>query len=144
MNRLRGEIRDMLRVEERVGGFSAVLDVDASLGVFPDHFRDGPILPGICLVHAVLLAGAQTRGVDELRIRVLKNLKLMQPVRPGQRVAIDAEMTPVGGSGGFAYRGDLAIKAKLSVGDQRCAEVSLVAFASAAEGKASAAEGAAG
>ena len=135
-NRLRGEIRDMLRVEQRAGGFAsggsafrAVLDVDTSLGVFPDHFRDGPILPGICLVHAVLLAGAKTRGVDELRIRVLKNLKLTQPVRPGQRVKIEAEMTPVGGSGGFAFRGDLAIKAKLSVGDRRCAEVSLVAYA---------------
>ncbi len=146
-NRLRGEIRDMLRVEQRAGGFAsggsafrAVLDVDTSLGVFPDHFRDGPILPGICLVHAVLLAGAKTRGVDELRIRVLKNLKLTQPVRPGQRVKIEAEMTPVGGSGGFAFRGDLAIKAKLSVGDRRCAEVSLVAYA-APDGEASAPDG---
>ena len=131
MNRLRGEIRDMLRVEERSGGaaFRAVLEVDAKLSVFPDHFRDGPILPGICLVHAVLIAGAASRGVDELRIRVLKNLKLTQPVRPGQRVVIDAEMTPVGGS-------DLAIKAKLLVGDQRCAEISMVAFGAAAEGAA--------
>jgi len=129
MNRLRGEIRDMLQVEERQGGFGAVLEVDAKLGVFPDHFRDGPILPGICLVHAVLLAGAQTRGVDELRIRVLKNLKLTQPVRPGQRVKIEAEMTPAGGN-------ELAIKAKLSVGDRRCAEVSLVAFSAASEGAA--------
>jgi 3-hydroxymyristoyl/3-hydroxydecanoyl-(acyl carrier protein) dehydratase len=129
MNRLRGEIRDMLRVEERSGGFRAVLDVDANLSVFPDHFSDGPILPGICLVHAVLLAGAATRGVDELRIRVLKNLKLTQPVRPGQRVTIDAEMTPAGGN-------DLAIKAKLSVGDRRCAEMSLVAFAAETEGAA--------
>jgi 3-hydroxymyristoyl/3-hydroxydecanoyl-(acyl carrier protein) dehydratase len=129
MNRLRGEIRDMLQVEKRMGGFGAVLDVDANLSVLPDHFSDGPILPGICLVHAVLLAGAQTRGVEELRIRVLKNLKLMLPVRPGQRVAIDAEMTPAGGN-------DLAIKAKLSVGDQRCAEISLVAYGAAAEGTA--------
>ena len=129
MNRLRGEIRDMLQVEKRVGGFGAVLEVDANLSVLPDHFSDGPILPGICLVQAVLLAGAQARGVDELRIRVLKNLKLTLPVRPGQRVAIDAEMTPVGGD-------DLAIKAKLSVGDQRCAEISMVAFGAAAEGAA--------
>jgi 3-hydroxymyristoyl/3-hydroxydecanoyl-(acyl carrier protein) dehydratase len=128
MNRLRGEIRDMLQVEKRTGGFRAALEVDANLSVLPDHFSDGPILPGICLVQAVLLAGAVSGGVDELRIRVLKTLKLMQPVRPGQRVVIDAEMTPAGGS-------DLAIKAKLSVGDRRCAEMSLVAFA-AAEGAA--------
>jgi 3-hydroxymyristoyl/3-hydroxydecanoyl-(acyl carrier protein) dehydratase len=129
MNRLRGEIRNMLQVEKRTGGFGAILEVDAKLSVLPDHFSDGPILPGICLVQAVLLAGAKARGVDELRIRVLRNLKLTLPVRPGQRVAIDAEMTPVGAD-------DLAIKAKLSVGDQRCAEISMVAFSAAAEGAA--------
>jgi 3-hydroxymyristoyl/3-hydroxydecanoyl-(acyl carrier protein) dehydratase len=90
------------------------------LVIFPDHFSDQAILPGICLVQAVLLAGAEYQGVGELNIRMLKNLKFMQPVRPGQRVSIDAQMTPVGD-------GDFAIKAKLSVEDRRCAEISLVA-----------------
>ena len=91
-------------------------------------FRIRPILPGICLVQAVLLAGAASQGLEELRIRVLKNLKFMQPVRPGQSVSIDAQMTPVGD-------GDFAIKAKLSVEDKRCAEVSLVAWPAPAEGE---------
>jgi 3-hydroxymyristoyl/3-hydroxydecanoyl-(acyl carrier protein) dehydratase len=112
-----------------LGGFSAVLEVDAKLSVFPDHFSDGAVVPGICLVQAVLIAGATCQGVERLRIRVLKNLKLTQPVRPGQRVLIDAEMAPAGGS-------DWAIKAKLSVQDRRCAEMSLVAAAEAGEGDA--------
>jgi 3-hydroxymyristoyl/3-hydroxydecanoyl-(acyl carrier protein) dehydratase len=120
MNRLRKEIDAMLRMEPRDGGFTATIDVDASLLVLPDHFRDQPILPGICLVQAVLLAGAARQKVDELHLRVLKNLKLMQPIRPGQRVNIDADMTPLDS-------GDFVVKAKLTLGDRRCAEISLIA-----------------
>lgn len=128
MNPLRTEIGEMLKVEGREGGFGAVLTVDGKLPIFPDHFPDQAILPGICLVQAVLIAGAMCQDVDELRIRMLKNLKFMQPVRPGQRVLIDAQMMPVGD-------GDFVIKAKLSVEDRRCAEVSLVASPGPAEGE---------
>jgi 3-hydroxymyristoyl/3-hydroxydecanoyl-(acyl carrier protein) dehydratase len=128
MNPLRTEIAKMVKLERREGGFGAVLAVDGELFVFPDHFPDQAILPGICLVQAVLLAGAASQGLEELRIRTLKNLKFMQPVRPGQCVSIDAQMTPVGD-------GDFAIKAKLSVEDRRCAEVSLVASPAPAEGE---------
>jgi 3-hydroxymyristoyl/3-hydroxydecanoyl-(acyl carrier protein) dehydratase len=120
MNPLRGEIQKMLKLQPRDGGFGAVLQVDAGLSILPDHFPDQAILPGICLVQAVLLAAAASEGVDELRIRTLKNLKFMQPVWPGQAVSIDAQMTPAGD-------GDFVIKAKLSVEERRCAEVSLVA-----------------
>jgi 3-hydroxyacyl-[acyl-carrier-protein] dehydratase len=128
MNPLRTEIAKMVKLERREGGFGAVLAVDGELSVFPDHFPDQAILPGICLVQAVLLAGAASQALEELRIRTLKNLKFMQPVRPGQRVSIDAQMTPVG-------NGDFTIKAKLSVEDRRCAEMSLVASPAAAEGE---------
>ena len=120
MSRLRREIGGMLEVDPRPGGFGAVLAVDPKLSVFPDHFRDGPILPGICLVQAVLTGAASSRGVEEMRVRTLKTLKLTQPVRPGQRVQIEAEMTP-------GASGDFAIKAKLSVADRRCAEISMIA-----------------
>jgi 3-hydroxymyristoyl/3-hydroxydecanoyl-(acyl carrier protein) dehydratase len=120
MSRLRREIGRMVRIENRPGGFGAVLDVDPRLSVFPDHFRAGPILPGICLVQAVLVAGAARQGVEEMRIKTLKTLKLTQPVRPGQRVQIEAEMTP-------GTNRDFVIRAKLSVQERRCAEISLVA-----------------
>jgi 3-hydroxymyristoyl/3-hydroxydecanoyl-(acyl carrier protein) dehydratase len=123
MNPLRTEIGKMLKLEKREGGFGAELLVDAKLPIFPDHFPDQAILPGICLVQALLLAGAAHQGVPELRIRNLKNLKFMQPVRPGQCVSIDAQLTPLGD-------GEFALKAKLSVEDRRCAEISLVATVS--------------
>ena len=63
MNPLRTEIGKMLKLEQREGGFGAVLVVDGKLSIFPDHFPDQAILPGICLVQAVLLAGAaRARG----------------------------------------------------------------------------------
>jgi 3-hydroxyacyl-[acyl-carrier-protein] dehydratase len=120
MNPLRKEIATMLSFEQREGGFTATLSVESNLSVFPDHFPDQPILPGICLVQAVLVAGAMNEGVGELRVRTLKNLKFMQPVHPGDRVAIDAQVSASG-------EGELAIKAKLSVDGRRCAEISLLA-----------------
>jgi 3-hydroxymyristoyl/3-hydroxydecanoyl-(acyl carrier protein) dehydratase len=128
MNQLRKEISEMLQLDPRDGGFTATLDVDAALSVLPDHFRDQPILPGICLVQAVLLAAAQRQGVGDLRVRVLKNMKLMQPVRPGDRVNIDADITETSDGG-------LAIKARLTMADRKCAEISLIA-ARAEAGKA--------
>jgi len=116
----------MLMFTKVDGGFGAELLVDPNLSVLPDHFPDQAILPGICLVQAVLLAGAHHQNVQELRIRTLKNLKFMQPVLPGQRVTIDAKMSAVGD-------GDFAIKAKLSVDEQRCAEISLIARPAVAE-----------
>jgi 3-hydroxymyristoyl/3-hydroxydecanoyl-(acyl carrier protein) dehydratase len=120
MNQLRREISAMLQIEPREAGFTAMLDVDAALSVLPDHFRNQPILPGICLVQALLLAAAQRQGIDELRVRVLKNMKLMQPIRPGDRVNIDADVTE-------ATDGGFAIKARLAMAERKCAEISLIA-----------------
>ena len=120
MNLLRQEIGNMLMFTSVDGGFGAELIVNPNLSVFADHFPDQPILPGICLVQAVLLAAAHHQQVADLRVRTLKNLKFMQPVRPGQRVTIEGKISPVGD-------GDFAIKAKLSAENQRCAEISLVA-----------------
>lgn len=110
----------MLCVETREGGFRATFSVGADLMVLPDHFRDHPILPGICMVQAILVAGAIARGVPDLRVTRLKNAKLMQPVQPGDEVNIDADVTP-------GTQDDLTIKAKLFVGEQRRAEFSLIA-----------------
>ncbi len=120
MNPLRQQIRSMLRVENREAGFHAVLKVDRSLSVLDDHFPNHPILPGICMIQAVLLAAARRQGVDELHVRSMRNAKLMLPVRPGDEMVIDAQMTP-------APDGTVAIKAKLTLAEKRCAEFSLVA-----------------
>jgi 3-hydroxyacyl-[acyl-carrier-protein] dehydratase len=126
MNPVREQIRSMLRVENREGGFRALFDLDPGLNILRDHFPNRPILPGICMIQAVLLAGAERQGAGDLRVRQLKNAKWLQPIEPGQQVVIDAEMIP-------ANDGDFHIKAKLSVSEKRCAEFSIVARPIAAD-----------
>jgi 3-hydroxyacyl-[acyl-carrier-protein] dehydratase len=120
MNSLRRQIRSNLRLEPRDGGFRALFDVDPSLSILPDHFPNRPILPGICMIQAVLLAAAMRQGAPDLRMHQLKNAKWLQPIEPGQQVLIDAEMIP-------QDTGHYHIKAKLSVSEKRCAEFSLIA-----------------
>ena len=111
----------MLRVEPRDGGFRAVFSVGADLMVLPDHFPGNPILPGICMVQAILVAGAMVKGAADLKLARLKNAKMMQPVQPGDEVVIEADVSE-------ADAGP-AIKSKLLVGEQKRAEFSLVARA---------------
>jgi 3-hydroxymyristoyl/3-hydroxydecanoyl-(acyl carrier protein) dehydratase len=120
MNPVRRQIQSMLRTEPRDGGFQAVLKFDGNLSILPDHFPNLPILPGICMLQAVLIAAAEARGVAELRVRHLKNSKLLQPVRPGDELRIDADMSD-------APDGDILLKAKLWSADQKRAEFSLIA-----------------
>jgi 3-hydroxymyristoyl/3-hydroxydecanoyl-(acyl carrier protein) dehydratase len=93
--------------------------------LLPDHFPSQPIFPGICMLQAVLLAGAAARGVPDLHLHRLKNSKLLQPIRPDDELVIDADMTD--GDGQAGADGDITIKARLSVGGARRAEFSLVA-----------------
>jgi 3-hydroxymyristoyl/3-hydroxydecanoyl-(acyl carrier protein) dehydratase len=122
MNPMREQIRSLLEVEPRPGGFRAVFNMDKSLMVLPDHFREQPIMPGMCMIQLVLIAGGVARGTKDMRLAVLKNAKFVQPVLPGEQVIIDAEM--IGGEDGL-----VVIKAKLSANDSRRAEINLTAGA---------------
>jgi 3-hydroxymyristoyl/3-hydroxydecanoyl-(acyl carrier protein) dehydratase len=110
----------MLRTESRNGGFQATLQVDEQFVLLPDHFPGNPILPGMCMVQAVLLAAAAAMGENDLRLCTVKNAKLVQPVFPGDAVVIDADMRR-------DADGQIAIKAKLSSNGERRAEISLTA-----------------
>lgn len=128
MNAIRRQLQSMLQVETRAAGFRARFTVGPELAVLPDHFRDYAILPGVCMVQAVLLAGAAAENVPDLRLKVLKNAKMMRPVRPGDEVVIEGDITR-------RADGDLAIKATVTGGGRRLAEFSLMARpAMAAEG----------
>jgi 3-hydroxymyristoyl/3-hydroxydecanoyl-(acyl carrier protein) dehydratase len=121
MNALRRQIRSMLQVEPREGGFTAAFKVGADLAILCDHFRDAPILPGVCMVQAVLLAAANALGLPDLTMRVLKNAKITRPVRPGDQVQISGEMTT-------SPQGDITIKASFTTeSGQRCADFSIIA-----------------
>jgi 3-hydroxymyristoyl/3-hydroxydecanoyl-(acyl carrier protein) dehydratase len=120
MNAVRKQIRSMLTAERRDGGFHGRLTVDPNFVLFPDHFRSQPILPGICMLQAVLIAAETACGLSDLHLYQLKNSKLLQPVLPGDQLLIEGDITS-------DNHGDLAIKARLFVADQKRAEFSLVA-----------------
>jgi 3-hydroxyacyl-[acyl-carrier-protein] dehydratase len=120
MNAMRKQIQSLLKVQACPDGFRALLNVDPKLTVFPDHFRGYPLMPGICLMQAVVVASAISQGLEDLHVRALKNAKMMQPVLPGDQITIDAQITP-------DANGDFLIKAKLSSGEKRYAEFSIIA-----------------
>ena len=120
MNRVREQLRGMLTLQPNTDGLSATLNVSANLCILPDHFSSGPILPGVCMIQAVLLAIAEQRHMRELQLSTLKTAKMMAPVRPGDVVTIEATLSPL-------EDGRLAIKAKLFCHEQRCAEFSFTA-----------------
>lgn len=120
ISKVNHQIRSMLQVEPNATGYRATLTVPADFILFPDHFRNNPVLPGICLVQAVLLAGAIREGKANLRLAAIKNAKFLNPVLPGARVAIDAQMHANGDD-------TLLIRATLSLAEKRLAQFSLVA-----------------
>lgn len=122
MNAVREQIQSSLSTQPREGGFIARFTLGPEFLLLPDHFPSQPIFPGICMLQAVLLAGAAARGLPDLRLLRLKNSKLLQPILPGDELTIDADMTD-----SKETRPEIAIKAKLSVAGQKRAEFLLVA-----------------
>lgn len=122
MNSIRAQIKSMLTVEPREGGYRALFKVRGDLAILPDHFSYGQILPGVCLVQAVLLSGAISLGLGDLHMTAMKNAKLLHPILPGEEVLIDADTAS-------GAEGQISIKAKITGGEKRRAEISLVARA---------------
>ncbi len=120
MNSVRLQIRSMLTSQPVATGFRALLKVDPGFMLFPDHFPGQPVLPGICLVQAVLLAGEAWLGGTALRLGTLKSAKFLGIVRPGDEIVIE-------GSATRHDDGSVRIKADLSKRGKRIAKVSLTA-----------------
>ena len=120
MNPVRRQIRSMLTFQPGPVGFRALLKVDPDFMLFPDHFPGQPVLPGICLVQAVLLAGEAWLGGTALRLGTLKRAKFLGIVRPGDEIVIE-------GSATRHDDGSVRIKADLSKRGKRVAQVSLTA-----------------
>ena len=131
MNSIRRQIKSMLTVEPRPGGFQAVFKVGHDLSILPDHFPYAQILPGICLIQAVLLSCAMSQGLEDMHLTTLKNAKLLQPILPGDEVLIDAD-TAAGSNG------EITIKTRITGNGKRRAEFSLIARADAVQEVASA------
>jgi len=120
MNQVRSQIQSMLHVESGADGFRATFKADSDFMLFRDHFRGRPVVPGISLIQAVLLAGAAHEGADDLRLCALKNAKFFAAVLPDDQVLIDAAVV----------RGEdstVDIKANLTVNQKRLAQIALTA-----------------
>ena len=72
------------------------------------------------MLQAVLIAAETACGLSDLQLCQLKNSKLLQPIIPGDQLLIEGDITG-------DDHGDVAIKARLFVADQKCAEFSLIA-----------------
>lgn len=68
----------------------------------PGHFPGNPILPGALLLDVVLAAIAGEENGDEVQI---KSAKFLQPVRPGQHIALRWQAHR---GGGFQFECNIA------------------------------------
>ena len=108
-NELKNHIR--LGVGEK-DSFSVEFCFPASFSGFDGHFPDQPVLPGVCLVEAVLVAAEQTldQKLELTEIVLAKFFSVSQP---------DETLTAV------CRVNEEMIRAKISRGDDRIAEVRL-------------------
>ncbi len=56
---------------------------------FQGHFPGQPIVPGVCLIEAVLQL-ARRRDAQPLRIQSIRNAKFFRPLAPDQAVEVQA------------------------------------------------------
>lgn len=120
MNRVRQQLASMLQVQRGQDGFTADLRVKSSLSILPDHFPQAPVVPGMCLVQAVLMAAEAQTG-RRLRLRKLANAKFMAPAMPEMPIAMAGTVTTVDSS--------IQVKASLTSDGKRLAQIVLVAEA---------------
>jgi 3-hydroxymyristoyl/3-hydroxydecanoyl-(acyl carrier protein) dehydratase len=94
------------------GAFTASFCFPETFVGFDGHFPKQPVLPGICLIQAVLVAAQKATGRN-LTLSEIVLAKFISVVLPNQQVqaacTVDAEM----------------VRAKLSRGEDRVAEIRL-------------------
>ncbi len=59
---------------------------------FQGHFDGRPILPGICIMEAVLIAADEALDGRRLRIREIKSAKFFSPVMPDMAVRMEVHV----------------------------------------------------
>lgn len=110
----------MLHTSRSDDGCFARFTVDPQLTILPDPFQNGPILPGVCLVQAVMLAVAQARNAQCVRMCEMKQAKFLRAALPGDQVTIQAQCVEL-------QDGRVDVKAEMYIAEDRLAQVSLIA-----------------
>ncbi len=83
---------------------------------FQGHFPGNPVLPGVCLIEAVL-GVLETAHGRAWRLRTVTSAKFREPVRPGQTLEIDCSSSSEGGG--------IKVRAQISCVGTRVAEIVL-------------------
>ena len=122
MNILRNHLRQALVVKPRPdgSGFAANLSLETDFAGFAGHFPGAPVLPGICLITASLLAAGQTRQ-RTCRLSRIRNCKFFSPVAPGQAISFEGRI------GQPDDRGEYRIDVDVACEDRKVASLRLLA-----------------
>ena len=118
MNTIRREIRNALSVTPYPdgNGFEAEFSLNGDFTGFEGHFPGNPVMPGIYLVTACLLAAGEALG-SSVKMSRLRSAKFFSPVAPGDKVAIKAS---------FVKRdAENMLQAQLSCDKRRVAQIVL-------------------
>ena len=83
---------------------------------FQGHFPGQPVLPGVCMICAVLVAAEDTLGM-EIKMRAVKSAKFFSPVLPEQTVSMQLRFDSVPAPS--------EIRARLSRGNEKVAQITI-------------------
>ena len=84
---------------------------------FQGHFPDNPVLPGVCMIQAALVAlAACTSG--RINLTRIVSAKWFAPVKPGEELSFVIRETAGG-------EGSAVVKARIACGGKRVAELTL-------------------
>ncbi len=119
MNRIREEIRNSLSLTSRNDdNFEAELTPPSDFTGFQGHFTGNPILPGVCMLEAVIAAVNRALGVS-LNITEVKKAKFFAPVSPDMTVKLEISLD--------RQENTYLIRAGLSSDNRKIAVISLSA-----------------
>jgi len=119
MNKVRQQLLDALSINAsatRNHEITADLTLNEDFIGFQGHFPGQPVLPGVCMIAAVLAAVQRSTG-QKLVIKNIKLAKFFSPVLPYDAVTMDITMNPVESA--------TSIRAWLSIDDRKVAHISL-------------------
>lgn len=110
---MRIEISNCVQVEtpRQDGVFSASFCFPSSFTGFDGHFPEQPVLPGICLVLAVIVAAEKALG-KKLELEEMVLAKFFSVVLPDEALTAECRISD-----------DNMVRAKIAHGDNRVAEI---------------------
>ncbi len=119
MNRIREEISNSLSITSRDNdNFEAEFALTSDFTGFQGHFTGNPILPGVCMLEAVVAAVNRALGIS-LHITGVKKAKFFAPVSPDTTVKLEISLD--------RQENMYLISAGLSCDNRRVAVISLAA-----------------